>query len=581
MRLLDTETIEIREFEGDSLPGYAILSHTWGIEEVSYQLLKSGKNKDCQGYKKILACCERALSEAYLYVWIDTCCIDKTSSAELSEAINSMWRWYEKAQVCYVYLDDVRAGTSKNVVVGLDPELYPQFRRSRWFTRGWTLQELLAPNKVIFHDMHWKPLGERWPLRLEICAATGISEVHLRRPRIASVAAKMSWASKRVTSRPEDVAYSLMGLFDVYMPLLYGEGVHAFLRLQQEIVRSSNDESIFAWVGNSKWVESSIFAPSPAEFATSGDIIPFHHSAIRRKHYSITNYGLEVELGYDWSENDTKTYNYCMPLACTRANERRILNIDLRPMSGDRRHLVRNQPYSLWSSEAYFLEPGKYHTVYIKSDSYFRTLGWCESALEVRMGEAFREHVTYRGLVSPYPVSVTMKENKIIFSEHGEHVHAIKFTHDRGRPEFALKWQLDQRIKTVQGKLAVQKDQHPLDSLYEIDVHGEPYPWSTDEWIEVPMSRYFYLEVKFWNLMARGRATIVSMDLKPGRPPSAAGQAETSKDQSLPDGLVEVNTEVSDYQLRYGLVDDAGDFGSPIIIDTETPIRRSTMEDVD
>ncbi|CRK20582.1 hypothetical protein BN1723_000395 [Verticillium longisporum] len=178
------------------------------------------------------------------HLWIDTCCIDKTSSAELSEAINSMFHRYEQAAVCYVYLADVRAGGR--------PSAAPlaEIGASEWFRRGWTLQELLAPKTVEFYDADWLFVGTRTSLQRTISEASSIpgrflsGESHIRS---ASVAQRMAWAATRQTTRLEDQAYSLMGLFDVNMPLLYGEGKKAFLRLQQEIMKNSADQSLFAW----------------------------------------------------------------------------------------------------------------------------------------------------------------------------------------------------------------------------------------------------------------------------------------------------------------------------------------------
>jgi hypothetical protein len=179
------------------------------------------------------------LEKLTLDQWIDTCCIDKTSSAELSEAINSMYRWYQKSQVCYAYLVDVPDATTDHS----RPESL--FQQSKWFTRGWTLQELLAPTFVEFYDQNWIEIGTKSSMRALVQKITNISTlVDIDK---ACVAEKLSWASTRVTTRIEDLAYCLMGLFDINMPLLYGEGHNAFLRLQLEIWNRTNDESIFAW----------------------------------------------------------------------------------------------------------------------------------------------------------------------------------------------------------------------------------------------------------------------------------------------------------------------------------------------
>lgn len=270
MRLLSTLTRKLHEFFDENTPPYAILSHTWGDDEVSFQDLESNETTNKAGYSKIKSCCELAASEGWRYVWIDTCCIDKRSSSELSEAINSMFRWYQRAEVCYAYLSDVN--------VKGKPRSSSCIRGSRWFTRGWTLQELLAPATVIFYDRNWTEIGTKQSLQEEISSETGIQYTHLFHPMDACIAVKMSWASRRMTARREDIAYCLLGLFDLNMPLLYGEGEKAFFRLQYELLQSGDDdESIFAWEDKERqpFTMSGILAPSPAAFASSGQIEKF------------------------------------------------------------------------------------------------------------------------------------------------------------------------------------------------------------------------------------------------------------------------------------------------------------------
>jgi hypothetical protein len=171
------------------------------------------------------------------------CCIDKTSSAELSEAINSMFRWYQNAAVCYAFLSDVPSCMDASAV-----EL--NFAKARWFTRGWTLQELIAPENLIFFSMDWHPLGTKSQIHNILSSITGIEKKFLysKNLELASIAKKMSWAASRRTSRIEDIAYSLLGIFDVNMPLIYGEGKKAFKRLQEEILKTrTDDHSLFAW----------------------------------------------------------------------------------------------------------------------------------------------------------------------------------------------------------------------------------------------------------------------------------------------------------------------------------------------
>ena len=214
MRLLNTTTYIVEDFTGNDIPRYAILSHRWGNEEITFQDIqhfrKFRKHTKTEGWLKIQHSCEQAVRDKLQWIWVDSCCIDKMSSAELSEAINSMFTWYRKAQVCYAYLSDVFIPWSED-----DDKASYQFRNSRWFRRGWTLQELLAPRKLVFFNRTWVELGTRTDLWPFVSMTTGIrGEVGWE---VASVAQKMSWASKRETTRSEDRAYSLMGLFGVNM----------------------------------------------------------------------------------------------------------------------------------------------------------------------------------------------------------------------------------------------------------------------------------------------------------------------------------------------------------------------------
>jgi Heterokaryon incompatibility protein (HET) len=247
MRLLNATTHRLEAMPPDKTVRYAILSHTWGKGEVTFQEIDDSKAKDKQGYTKIRLCCEQALKDGLDFVWVDTCCIDKSSSAEFSETINSMFVWYRDAEVCYVFLDDVDYNTSipPSATILREPV-------ARWFTRGWTLQELLAPSTVKFYAKDWSYIGDKRDLLDVLSTVTSIDrEFFFDTPlSAASVAERMSWVSRRNTTRAEDIAYCLLGIFDVNMPLLYGEGgQNAFIRLQQEIMKTSDDQSIFAWGG--------------------------------------------------------------------------------------------------------------------------------------------------------------------------------------------------------------------------------------------------------------------------------------------------------------------------------------------
>ena len=346
MRLLSTTTLEFKETYHPEITCYAILSHRWEKDEVGYEECVLSRQPDdllppwqvpgvrstCQkaGYRKIETFCKCAKDLGFGWCWIDTCCIDKRSSAELSEAINSMWKWYQYADLCIVYLSDVSSLNS-----GGDA-LAKAFANSQWFRRCWTLQELLAPGILSFHDVDWNMFFELmkalWFSGSEtngmddaMTAATRISQEDLRTffsPGAHSIAQRMSWAADRRATRVEDTAYSLLGLFDINMPLLYGEGKKAFVRLQHEIIRSSNDDSIFAWKHEAmtwnktkiegteifednryhdvlncpRWcVRSTFLARSPADFRVCERIASNPRgSCIDRRPHSITNYGLEL-----------------------------------------------------------------------------------------------------------------------------------------------------------------------------------------------------------------------------------------------------------------------------------------------
>ena len=220
----------------NNIPPYAILSHTWGEdhEEVNFKDLVIGPRKTKSGYKKLRFCAEQTARDRLQHFWVDTCCIDKSNNTELAEAINSMFRWYRNAARCYVYLSDV----SMNDHDQINPSSWePTFRRSRWFTRGWTLQELIAPPSVEFFCSKGKRLGDKRSLEQQLHEITGVAVQALQGTPLSefSINERMSWAKARQTKREEDRAYSL-GIFDVYMPLIYGEGTNnAFLRLEREI----------------------------------------------------------------------------------------------------------------------------------------------------------------------------------------------------------------------------------------------------------------------------------------------------------------------------------------------------------
>lgn len=301
MRLINTRTLELLELFGDKIPEeYAILSHTWEDEEVTLQDWKDLRVAEKKrGFYKISMACKQAQLHNLDYLWADTACIDKTSSAELSEAINSMFSWYQDATICYVYLADV-----KPMPVEWDTMTEPyiqHFCRSRWFNRGWTLQELLAPTALTFYSQDWSKIASRSTLAQVISETTQINREYLRdieKIKEANIAQKMSWLSRRVTTRVEDMAYCMLGIFNVNMPLLYGEGSKAFTRLQEEIIKTSNDHTIFCW----NWTDQvprdwcSLLAPFPEAFKHATNFVSAEPTIANKLTFKMTNAGLSITL---------------------------------------------------------------------------------------------------------------------------------------------------------------------------------------------------------------------------------------------------------------------------------------------
>ncbi|KAJ4291745.1 hypothetical protein N0V90_009640 [Kalmusia sp. IMI 367209] len=281
MRLLNVHTKKLQAFYTD-IPAYAILSHTWlnDEDEVTFsQIQVPSACKDMPGYRKIQFLCDQAAKDGLEYAWI----VRNTSSSELSEAINSMFRWYQLSEICYVYLADVKHRW-----------IYDIFK-SRWWTRSWTLQEFLASSNVVFYDADWRWIGRKVELASAISKRMGIDKTVLRDPQAmfsCSVAQRMSWAALRSAKRTEDIAYALLGIFDVNMSLRYGEGKKAFLRLQREIIKVQGDQSLFAWIFGARHLEElgvhaathsfqqsspfGLLADGPRSFLGCGQIISHH-----------------------------------------------------------------------------------------------------------------------------------------------------------------------------------------------------------------------------------------------------------------------------------------------------------------
>ena len=345
MRLLNTTTFKLKEFVSD-FPPYAILSHTWGDEEVSYQEIDLPERENKRGFAKIRGCCHLALGDGLDWAWIDTCCIDKTSSAELSEAINSMFMWYRDAYVCYVYLEDV-----PNPDPGF-PE--KEFYAARWFSRGWCLQELIAPQFVEFYTTGWQEIGTKLSLCDSIHEITGIPLAVLLGEEHAldwcNMAQKLSWASTRETTRVEDEAYCLLGIFGINMPLLYGEGARAFQRLQEELIQQTEDYSFLLWTGVSRATAPafSVFASRPADFDRigplngTGERLPYRllrrcsPGRLPRMLFATDHESPEAQLTWNWnpSQMTSRGLHVSLPSLATAGLETQANGSELLMWSG-------------------------------------------------------------------------------------------------------------------------------------------------------------------------------------------------------------------------------------------------------
>ncbi|KAK1846324.1 het domain-containing protein [Colletotrichum chrysophilum] len=287
-------------------------SHSPGLEQL-------GAQQD-EGFHKIRMTCQLAASKCILYAWIDTCCIDKSNSTELSEAINSMYRWYETAHVCFAYLSDFRLPASN---VPQDAMLLGTYlRECRWFYRGWTLQELIAPSSILFYQKDWEFVGSKKDWNDALTRVTRISPkaIYDYYPGEYSIAERMSWASNRETTREEDKAYCLLGIFNVNMPMLYGEGAKAFRRLQEVIIQTGYDVSIFSWTRyyynpeeNKQPVPAfGAFADAPGNFHSIPESLIVHDG----NEVSVTNAGvkLTLELFVLPGSTDDESSDYVLPL---------------------------------------------------------------------------------------------------------------------------------------------------------------------------------------------------------------------------------------------------------------------------
>ncbi|TBU55585.1 heterokaryon incompatibility protein-domain-containing protein [Dichomitus squalens] len=454
MWLLHTTTLELREFSDPTQVHYAILSHVWNTQgpEATYQDVKQihsavirdlgddPSHDHVQEYlssrstlpSKIRDFVAVARSKGYEYVWIDTCCIDKTSSAELSEAINSMFQWYAQASVCYVYLHDVD---------GSEHPAAPNsaFRASRWFTRGWTLQELVAPRYVAFFSRDWTLLGTKDSLANVIEAVTHISTTVLTHGvalNSVSIAERMSWAAERTTTRIEDRAYSLLGIFGIHLPTIYGEGHQSFIRLQEEILRRIPDQTLFAWgrvlrcptdelhrlatvqfesrQDNPLQLDDScLLAPSPTYFRDSAQYSPLPLRSLSQKigspleipQYTTTSYGIRttlpicfVSLG-NYGDGSMGDVLILAILACC-SSEGALLSIILSPAGEPDRYFAGTGVHQITFDSAFTIpleasiHDRAFHPRMMLLDESFLLRRFIASPIEVRTIFILHSHMT-------------------------------------------------------------------------------------------------------------------------------------------------------------------------------------------
>ncbi|CAI6338731.1 unnamed protein product [Periconia digitata] len=351
MRLINCHTFQIEEFPEHKKPRYAILSHTSKVPSIITKPASDVKEEVKVPESQIITkACDIALGHGCDYCWVDTVCVNRSDSGDWSEAVNSMFKWYQDATFCIAYLNDFEgiglsgesvgnANASFESKAGLDKEAEPpaysevdqtyslaNLGRCDWFSSGWTLTHLIAPRHVQFYDSQWRFYKEKREFATEISRITRIPVQVLKSANYNchrySVAEIMSWASRRRTDRIEDLSYCLFGLFDVNLPLIYGEGHKAFRRLQEEIIRTRADLSVFAW--QSKIADKDlppherirgILARSPSEFSQASGIPASIQS--RTPGFRMTNKGLQIDAAIGAGTPEALEIGF-LPLGCKR-----------------------------------------------------------------------------------------------------------------------------------------------------------------------------------------------------------------------------------------------------------------------
>lgn len=481
MWLIDTTTLRLEEIVDLQDCKYAILSHTWEKDEVEFQEMlaesRPARLLTKAGFLKIKKTCEVAKEKGYAYAWVDTCCIDKTSSAALSEAINSMFHWYKESSLCLAYLSDLKANNFELP----ESQTSELMRDCVWFTRGWTLQELIGPEELDFYDQEWNFRGSKKTLRHELSKITGIDVDILEDSELLPtipVGQRMSWAAHRKTTRVEDIAYCLFGIFGVNMPMIYGEGKNAFLRLQEEIAKSTTDLTLFAWTSqNDSGVDRrpthssqqgkdlrGILAQSPSEFVDCGRLKIIRERVAPVKEFAMTNNGLRIETFLASSPDK----EYVFALECVNEENRKLGIYLMKTEFG----FVRDRAYDLFSTTEKGFWNGQRRTIYIA-----RTLS---NSLALRLREQLLRSLNFNFHIQPRasytvqkinarPATLWDKNGKLFLTGNREDFTAcIEFT------LMPLYW----RFVIVCGMIDV-RSQSPLvsDLWYEGDTHRGATPW--------------------------------------------------------------------------------------------------------
>ena len=342
MRLLNVTTWKLESFDHAScIPPYITVSHCWDKDEIVYDDMAGlDSATERASFSKFRNAGRIATSLGIPWIWIDTVCINRSSTTELTEAVNSSFRWFRDSNTCIVYLDDLTYEPTAN-----EQDLEIALRRCRWMRRCWTLQELIAPPRVKFYDSEWRFIGSKKSLLHILSRITRVNEEVLEDANCLAeyaVGVRMSWAAHRLAHRIEDMAYSLIGIFDVSMPIIYGEGVRSFLRLQEEILKYIDDATLFAWQAYGSQMYRGLFASSPSEFSHFTTLSTTKSSRLQGL-VCTTSSGVIIESLF-WIDNAHKAVILGISVEDTDLSTSKCMGVLLREWNG---YFVRYSPQTI------------------------------------------------------------------------------------------------------------------------------------------------------------------------------------------------------------------------------------------